>query len=154
MTDKLIIAGDIDAGWATLKFDFNSETHFIVTSYVFDGLDNILTAVSLLKQGLHESEASLIYEPGEHIIHLAKEDADKIVIRLYTFENWAGRPLKDLIDESHIPFFTIETTLRRLILQIINLFEHFKESYGLNGYKDRWRHEFPQAKLDNLRRNN
>ncbi|MDP3929268.1 MAG: hypothetical protein Q8R57_09620, partial [Bacteroidota bacterium] len=74
-------------------------------------------------------------------------------IRGFTFDHFNGRPLFDRIDHSSQPNFVIETTLKRLTLQIFNLFYQFKELYGLDGYKDRWGHAFPSDKLDDLKNN-
>jgi hypothetical protein len=111
-------------------------------------------AISLLNKDLKETEASLIDEPNEHIIHFTKTTYhDSILIQGFTFDKFNGRPLFDRIDISIQPNFVIETNLRRLTIQFCNLFDHFKETYGLDGYRDRWRHSFPSDKLVDLRSN-
>jgi hypothetical protein len=154
MTNKLNISGDIDSGWAKINFESGQTSVTLTTSYVFDGLANLLYAISLLNKELKETEASLIDEPNEHIILFTKTPGnDNLLIRVFTFDNFNGRPLFDRINHSFQPNFIIETTLRRVTLQICNLFDQFKDVYGLDGYKDRWGHAFPSDKLDELKNN-
>ena len=154
MTNKLIITGDIDSGWANINFESGQTRVTLTTSYIFDGLGNLLTAISLLNKGLKETEASLIDESNEHVIQFSKTlNGDSLLIQAFTFDNFNGRPLSDRIDISVQPNFVIETTLRRLTIQFCNLFDHFEETHGLEGYKDKWRHSFPSDKLVDLRNN-
>ena len=152
MRRRLFIKGNIDSSWAKLEFSNDEQTFTIWTSRVFDGLERILTALSLIKQGLYESEASLIDEPSEHVLHFVKDNSENIIINLYTFDKYKGAPLKNRIINSDKPKFSIETTVKRLSLQVLNLFDYFQKEYGLEGYKSRWGHDFPLQKLEKLRR--
>jgi hypothetical protein len=154
MTNKLIITGDISSHWAKINFESGQTSVTLMTSYIFDGLANLLIAISLLNKGLKETEATLIDEPNEHIIHFTKpSNNNNLLIRGFTFDHFNSRTLFDRIDHYFQPNFVIETTLKRLTLQIFNLFYQFKELYGLDGYKDRWGQAFPSDKLDDLKNN-
>ena len=151
MKDKLLISGTIESGWTSIKFQCGDDNLEIRTSYIFDGLTNFLTAISLLNKGFCETEISLIDEPTEHILYFKKtEQSDEINIKFYKFENFNGRPLVDRKTENHGPNFEIATNLKRLTIQVYNLFEDFMQSYGLNGYEEKWRHKFPIDKLKEL----
>jgi hypothetical protein len=60
MTNKLIITGDISSHWAKINFESGQTSVTLMTSYIFDGLANLLIAISLLNKGLKETEATLI----------------------------------------------------------------------------------------------
>lgn len=152
MTDKLTITGKVEAaGWSWLEFNCSGLSHSVIFSYIFsNGLDNILTAVSLLNKGLQVSEAHLTDEPGDHILHFTKTNSENVTIRLYTFEEWSGALLANRQNLPE-PKFIIETTLKRLTLQILNLFDQFKKEYGLEGYNERWRSEYPLDRIEKLK---
>lgn len=154
MTNKLNITGNIENGWAQINFEFGQEFETLTTSYIFDGLTNLITAVSLLNKGLVEAEVQLIGEPHEHVIRVKKISGENnLLIQVFTFDNYKGKPLSERVDGLVLPDFEMETTLKRLTLQICNLFDQFEQEYGLGGYLERWHHEFPSGKINNLRNN-
>lgn len=154
MKDKLLISGIIESGWTSIKFQCGDDNLEIRTSYIFDGLTNFLTAISLLNKGLCETETTLIDEPTEHILHFKKSgESDNLTITFFKFENYNGIPLRDRIIKEHKSNFEIFTDLKRLTIQVFNLFEYFKNSYGLDGYEEKWRHKFPADKLKELKNN-
>ena len=148
MRNRIQIRGDIDSGWAKLDWKFQEQDLTLLTSYIFDGLYNLLAAISALNAGVKKTEASLIDEPEEHIVHFIINDEKMVVIKIYSFDDWSKQPLADRINLE--PSFTAKAPLKQLTNQIINLFEDFKVKYGIEGYNSRWGHEFPQQTITNL----
>ena len=148
---KLFIKGDIESGWVRLIFSWSNEEFVIFSSYIFDGLANLISAAITINKGFDQSEASFFCEPEEFIFSFSKLDAETIELTCFCRDKFKGDSILFSKPSDLKVVFRTSTTIKRLTNQVLSLFDYFEKTYGHQGYEERWRRTFPAESLDKLR---
>ncbi len=128
-------------GWAVGKLksrDFSAEFN---ASYLHDTLNSIINALIGLLTDRNRVVIPFYEEPGEHQIIIEKIDSTKITIELKWYEDYATEYMNDA--DKYESLFKGETTLKSLISNGFNSIKRILNENGIEGYKEKWRHEFP-----------
>lgn len=142
-------------GWAVGKLksrDFSAEFN---ASYLHDTLNSIINALIGLLTDRNRVVIPFYDEPGEHQIVIEKIDSTKITIELKWYENYATEYMIDT--DKYESLFKGETTLKSLVSNGFDSIKKILDENGIEGYKEKWRHEFPISdynKLTELKRTN
>ncbi len=135
-------------GWAigTLKSrDFSAEFN---ASYLHDTLNSIINALIELLTDRKRVVIPFYDEPGEHQIVIEKIDSTKITIELRWYEAYATDYMIDT--EKYESLFKGETTLKSLVSNGFDSIKRILDEEGIDGYKEKWRHEFPVSDYKKL----
>ena len=132
-----------EAGWATatVRSAEGGEVDMIA-SYLSDSLRDLAEATLRLCAGAPEATVVFMDEPGEHHLVLRRNDGDRLTYEVRWFDDWASWG-------SHPPdrYFVAlkgQTTVRRLRRQVVNVLGDLDETFGPEGYRERWINaEFP-----------
>ena len=128
-------------GWAVGKLksrDFSAEFN---ASYLHDTLNSIINALIGLLTDRNRVVIPFYDEPGEHQVVIEKIDSTKITIELKWYEDYATEYMIDA--DKYESLFKEETTLKSFIANGFNSIEKILNENGIDGYKEKWRHEFP-----------
>tara|TARA_R110002020_G_C16117543_1_gene760086 strand:- start:434 stop:913 length:480 start_codon:yes stop_codon:yes gene_type:complete len=128
-------------GWAigTLKSrDFSAKFN---ASYLHDTPKSIINALIGLLTDRNRVVIPFYDEPGEHQIVIEKIDSIKITIELKWYQDYATQYMIDT--DKYESLFKGETTLKSLISNGFNSIKRILDENGIDGYKEKWRHEFP-----------
>jgi hypothetical protein len=86
-------------------------------------------------------------EPGAWVVTLAAADADIRIVIVFD-EHESSRSIRP-----NLPvFFEALCPTRRIARRVLMAFADFENSYGREGYRERWRHVFPEDELASLKR--
>lgn len=128
-------------GWAVGKLksrDFSAEFN---ASYLHDTLNSIISALIGLLTDRNRVVIPFYDEPGEHQIVIEKIDSTKITIELKWYEDYATEYMIDA--DKYESLFKGETTLKSLVSNGFHSIKRILDENGIEGYKEKWRHEFP-----------
>ncbi|QQX75610.1 MULTISPECIES: hypothetical protein [Aequorivita] len=131
-----------DHGWAIGKLkskDFSTEFN---ASYLHDTLNSIINALIGLLTDRKRVMIPFYDEPGEHQLVIEKIDnTKKITIELKWYEDYATEYFID--SDKYELLYKGETTLKSFITNGFNSIEKILNENGIEGYKEKWRREFP-----------
>ncbi len=137
-----------DHGWAIGKLkskDFSTEFN---ASYLHDTLNSIINALIGLLTDRKRVVIPFYDEPGEHQLVIEKIDSTKVVIELKWFEDYATEYMIDT--DKYDSLFKGETTLKSIISNGYDSIKKILDENGIDGYKEKWRHEFPISDYNKL----
>jgi hypothetical protein len=133
-------------GWAECIVEIDQHQVRITASYLSNALDDLLDAVAAIVQGANEATASFTEEPGEYRWRFKRILQDRLSIQIIWFsEAFKARP--DLEGEI---ILDAECRMRTFAGAVLSASQGVLATYGLEGYKEKWAHDFPialQAKL-------
>lgn len=128
-------------GWAIgmLKSrDFSTEFN---ASYLHDTLNSIINAIIGLLTDRKRVAIPFHDEPGEHQLVIEKIDSNKVSIELKWYEDYATEYVIDT--DKYVSLFKGETTLKGFFSIAFDSIKRILDENGIEGYKEKWRHEFP-----------
>ena len=142
------------AGWSECRITRGPHGVTITASYLSDALGQLAAAVLLMQLGSQAARVSFDEEPGEYRwgfdrVVAPDRQPQGIQLRIWRFDDlWAGLP----DDKGELQFEQI-VELDDLLAATVEMLGNVLNTYGLDGYHERWiEHEFPKALLDQLRR--
>lgn len=139
----------IEHGWADIVIRDGMHTHSRGVSNLADGLGKFVAMVEQVATGvLSGAECRWSYKPGTVSITLrwcyCRPHAE---LRIGFSDDRGLRA--DVIPDFTTTFVAV-VDVRELARDTIAAFARVRESYGAEGYRERWRHPLPQARLDAL----
>ena len=142
-----VVINTHSTGWADLVIEAGSHRAKVLCSYVFDSLGEIIRGLAQLaaQEGKFEVECDsenqgiflLIFRRTGEKFHLTAKRS------IAGFDKEEARHQRARIRFQGPWLISVQI--------IVTAFDHILEKYGLDGYKDRWGHEFPKVAWDQLK---
>jgi hypothetical protein len=137
------------AGWSTATVSDGERTIALTASYLSDALGDLTRAVIALLQGAEQATLTWDEEPGV-VDWRFERQGDDVDVRIALFDGWGsyygsrGQPVE--------PPFSVRCTLSRLAGEVLDELWRIYETFGVDGYKERWSlHAFPLQEYERLR---
>jgi hypothetical protein len=140
------IFGLFENGWVNGTISDDLIDFRVSASYLSDGLADLIICVWKLLEGENETFCSWQEEPGEYRWLFLRE-GDQVKLRILWFEDTFSK-YKDVKGKE---MFCAYEDIIKFSRSIIRGFDKLKFEFGVDGYKQRWRYEFPEEKLDGLK---
>jgi hypothetical protein len=130
------------AGWADATVSDGRNELTTDISYISDGIAEMAAAARALLQGAQTARFAFQHEPGEHVFVLTRGSGDSVKIEI--FENQRNFECK-----LGAPVMTISCAVLDFVGQVFSSLHALRID---EGYKDRWRHEFPLDSYEFIQR--
>jgi len=140
---------DLDRShWAVVSLRAGDSEFSEAISYISDGLGDVAASVERVVTGrAAEDTCHWMNEPGAWVVTLAAADADIRFVIAFD-EHESSRSIRP-----NLPvFFEAFCPSRRMARRVPMAFADLENSYGREGYRERWRHLFPENELASLKR--
>jgi hypothetical protein len=127
-----------DAGWADCDVAIGSSSIIVEASYIGDALRDLVQAALAVVEGAPYAVARFLDEPGECRFVLEPQ-GDQVRVRILRFsETWSEEP-----DGAGAVRLDAMCALREFAEVVLTATRTILNTYGLQTYRERWRHEFP-----------
>lgn len=122
----------------------------MIASYLSDPLRDLTEATLRLCAGVPEATVVFMDEPGEHHLVLNLSSGDRLAYEIRWFDDWASWGMRP--PDRYTTVLRGEATVRRLRHQVLNVLWELDETFGPEGYRERWgRAAFPVEAYAQLR---
>jgi hypothetical protein len=133
-------------GWSESTLVIGEHRAMLTASYLSDALGELLGAVVRIVEGEPEATASFTEEPGEFRWRMFRVGSDRLLVRILDFAGiWGNR-----LDEEGKPILEGECRLRTFAGAVLSASQRLLEEHGCEGYREKWRHEFPLSRQEKL----
>jgi hypothetical protein len=136
----------VGRGWAEATISDGEIETKIISSYLSDGLKELILSFTIIFEGAINTSFSWQNEPGEFQWFLSIE-SDYISIKIIIHEK--NFNLKN-INKGKVIFESKEK-MNRIGHRILNEFEKLRLEFGEQGYKTCWTYDYPSKELNRLR---
>ena len=127
-----------DDGWADCDLAIGSSTTTVEASYIGDALRELVEATLAVIEGSPHAVACFFDEPRECRFVLEPQ-GDQIRVRILQFaETFSEEP-----DGAGTVRLDAICALREFASVILTATRAVLDTHGLQGYREKWRHEFP-----------
>ena len=139
---------DLNHGWVIADVSTDEQSYRMFVSYISDGLYYLAEATLTVVRSSFSDTVTFtgMDEPGQDRWILRRIDADRIAIKILSFQDSLSR----LPDERGETAFEAECTPIRLLRQVKGQLHVLLNKYGEEGYLLRWRHPFPMRQFRQL----
>ena len=139
-----------ESGWACIHFHDGGFEHLANVSYLHDSLREMAEAARAIRRGASFCRMGFFDEPGELQWRLTSRGTHlDYELRWYEFYQSWGEVSEDcyrLLYEGRIRH-------QRFIGEVCKVLKNVLNTYGIQGYRNRWvQHEFPLELLQDLNR--
>jgi len=138
---------DLDAGWCSVTVSAGGQSLPMDVSFLSDGLGDLTERAVRVLRGLERARCCWADEPGEYRWVLARR-GEQLRIRVLGF----AREFSQLDDEQGKLLFETECDLLRFASQWKGQLHQLLNTLGPEGYRLKWRHDFPLEEFEQLSR--
>jgi hypothetical protein len=134
-------------GWATVTFRKGDANVSFPASYISDPLRDLAVQTLALLRGEPVAPIMFMEEPGQHDLRLERigaEDVDVLVEWREDYDRHSRRRGTEV--------FRARTSIRRFAEQVSAELERLWAEHGADGYRTRWKSDFPEREHRNLHR--
>lgn len=133
-------------GWVQAKLNNSEDDILVESSYLSDGVKDLLASVVVLLKGNNSSVCRWRNEPGE-LRWLFEIHKSTVIITIASFE----RSFSRLNNNQGKVIFTANEDLLRFSRVLSREMESLNNIPGDKSYKEIWGYEFPYRELEDLR---
>lgn len=136
----------IEKGWVKATISNEKNIIIIFSSFLSDGLHDLINSVCRIAQGDGESSCSWQEEPGQYR-WLFSRKGNQVTLRILWFDDTFSRAS----DERGVEKFCGSEILITFERNIIRAFDGLKYKYGIDEYKRIYAYDFPKKDLERLK---